>query len=138
MFVAGGLIWANTRLSRYELTKGKAVKDPNLGSVVECSFQEFLDSPQIKEWNGEEEDFFGWPRDARLVTGPVMARDGRIVDVVETETHFPSQIKTVRGLTTRWIMSGIAVNVICALAILIATWFLGEYLIHRRTPRNGT
>jgi hypothetical protein len=128
MFVAGGIIWANC-IEHSFYDKGLALEDPRVGGTAQnCSFNEFLNSPQFKTyryWQGTEHNDFGWPIYARHFEGPVRWHDNRIFRV-ENEWTYPNGTTRTVSRTGSWLTKGIDGNTLAAAGILFCVWFICE------------
>jgi len=111
MFVAGGLIWANTRKWWTETE-----------SVWSGSFNS---GPLIRG------PYYGWPR--RLYDNDSTTR---AVNRLQGLNYFEDDGPSTKEIRSHWIMSGVWINSAVALAILLAVWLLCEWLIRRRTAQK--
>ena len=111
MFVAGGLIWANTRIAR----------------VIRNGFETKYDtSPGVNDiWIGDVNTIYGWPFQTMQSTYAVIEE----LDGKRSIFEVPPK--------RDWCPSAIFSNVLIASVILFIIWFLLEHLIRSRASRKG-
>ena len=124
MFVAGGLVWVNVRQR-----DGMTIFHLGTNANPEYTFiigneESYVHGLKGEYWGGFKGYCYGWPCNIRSFPDKLMA-----------EKTFNQ--KSIRVLYSDLHHQAIIINAIIGAAVLIAMWFLCEWLIRRRAARKS-